>query len=118
MTIRSLSLAQEEAGAGGVMEATGLRYDNSSEVPEDSKGGKLGMGGVVPTLLLSPTQPSLYVRIRSPSPTWDWLLGLFSRSWSTDCSNARAATRLKNAVTFSPGDHKALSDAVALSEHS
>lgn len=44
----------------------------------------------------------LYVRMRSPSPTWSQELLLLSRSCSTDCSNARAATRLKKAFTFSP----------------
>lgn len=52
MMVRSLSLAQEEAVwrsgrlGGGVMEAKGLRYGNSTKVPEDSKGGKLGLVGV------------------------------------------------------------------------
>lgn len=59
-----------------------------------------------------PHSGGLYARMRSPLPTWSRALLLLSRSRSTDCSNARAATRLKKAFTFSPGGH---GTAVALS---
>lgn len=49
-----------------------------------------------------PRPRCLYARMRSPSPTWSRELLLLSRCCSTDCSNARAATRLKKAFTFSP----------------
>lgn len=52
-----------------------------------------------------PRSGGLYARMRSPLPTWSRALLLLSRSRSTDCSNARAATRLKKAFTFSPGGH-------------
>lgn len=73
-----------EAGAGGVMEAIGLRYDNSSEVPEDSKGGKLGMVGVdfwSPCCSSAPPSPlctyglGLHLHLRPGTGCWASSLG-------------------------------------------
>lgn len=60
-----------------------------------------------------PRPCGLYARMRSPSPTWSWAPLLLSKSCRTDCSNARAATRLKNAFTFSPGGPRDSPDPIA-----
>ena len=49
-----------------------------------------------------PGPGALHVRMRSPPPTCSGALLLRSKSCSTDRSKARAATRVKNAFTFSP----------------
>ena len=51
-----------------------------------------------------PGPGALHVRMRSPPPTCSGALFLRSKSCSTERSKARAATRLKNAFTFSPAD--------------
>lgn len=49
-----------------------------------------------------PGPGAVHVRMRSPPPTCSGALLLSSKSFSTERSKARAATRLKNAFTFSP----------------
>lgn len=49
-----------------------------------------------------PSPGALHLRMTSPPPTCSGLLLLRSKSCSTERSKARAATRLKNAFTFSP----------------
>lgn len=101
-TARQTREAGEESElAGGVREAAGLRSEWWEKgQPREGDGRVMGVDFRPQA---SPTRPSCpYARMRSPSPTWSRELPLLSRCCSTDCSNARAATRLKKAFTFSP----------------
>lgn len=46
--------------------------------------------------------PKLNILMRFPAPIWAMCPAVFSSSFIMDCSKAKAATREKNSLTFSP----------------